>query len=228
MSGPLFAYPPSARLERLLPKSRLLAQAPNRRGLKERLSQQVEEIVWAYTLSPGSLNLPASPDVAEVQVFRLRLKPGQPRPEHARPDTALLHAIDQAIPSPLLFELQGDAGLCTAAAYKRPSEADASRWVLGETLFGDWLPADSPRQALPVALDMAGLYRALLRALIPLPARAGESLRTQLERLSQLRQVERECQRLAAQMAAEPQFNRKLDLNRRLRVCQDTLEQLRR
>lgn len=228
MSAPLFAYPPSTRLERVVPKAKLLAQAPNRRGLKERLSQQVEEIVWAHTLSPASLNLPATPEVAEVQVFRLRLKPGRAQPDPARPEPALLRAIDQAIPSPLLFELHGDAGVCTAAAYKRPSEADASRWVLGDTLFGDWLPADSPRQALPVALDMAGLYRALLRALIPLPARAGESLRAQLERLGQLRQAERECQRLAAQMAAEPQFNRKVDLNRRLRVCQDTLEQLRR
>lgn len=223
MTAPLFAYPPSARLERVVPKAKLLAQAPNRRGLKERLSQQVEEIVWAYTLSPASLNLPATAEVAEVQVFRLRLKRGQ-----RQPDLGLLRAIDQAIPSPLLFELHGDAGVCTAAAYKRPSEADASRWVLGDTLFGDWLPADSPRQALPVALDMAGLYRALLRALIPLPARAGEGLRAQLERLAQLRSAERECQRLAAQLAAEPQFNRRVDLNRRLRACQDSLEQLRR
>jgi hypothetical protein len=222
MSVVLYAYPAPARVDQPLPKTRLLAQMPSRRGLKERLGRQIEEALWAFKLSPESLNLPASDELAEVQVFRLRLKAGQ-----LRADPVLLRAIDQAIPSPLLFELQGDAGLCTVAAYKRVNEADNRRWVLGDYLIGDWMPADSPRQPLPVALDMASLYRELLRPLIPLPPRAGEGVRAQLERLAQLRVAERDCQRLAARLAREPQFNRKVELNRRLRECQNTVEQLR-
>jgi hypothetical protein len=223
MSAVLYAFPVSAQIDQPLPKARLLAHAPSRRGLKERLSRHIEEAVWACKLAPESLNLPASADVAEVQVFRLRLKSGQ-----LRIDPVLLRAIDQAIPSPLLFELQGDAGLCTAAAYKRANEADHRRWVLGDYLIGDWMPLDSARQPLPVALDMASLYRQLLRPLIPLPPRAGEGVRAQLERLAQLRAAERDCQRLAARLTREPQFNRKVELNRRLRECQATMEQLRR
>lgn len=223
MSAVLYAFPVSAQIDQPLPKARLLAHAPSRRGLKERLSRHIEEATWAYKLAPESLNLPASADVAEVQVFRLRLKSGQ-----LRADPVLLRAIDQAIPSPLLFELQGDAGRCTVAAYKRINEADSRRWVLGDYLIGDWMPVDSARQPLPVALDMASLYRQLLRPLIPLPPRAGEGVRAQLERLAQLRMAERDCQRLAARLTREPQFNRKVELNRRLRECQDTMEQLRR
>lgn len=219
---PLFAYPPQSAKGQPLPKARLLAQAPKQRGLKARLSEQVDSLTWAWVLAPQSLGLAATAEVAEIQVFRLRLKPGIPGP-----DPHLVRAIDQSIPSPILFEVEGEAGLCTLAAYKRPNEADPARWVLGELLAGPWLPADAVRQPLPVALDMGGLYRSLLRALIPLPARPGEGLRAQLDRLAQVRQAERDCQRLAAQLAAETHFKRKVELNRHLRERRTTLEQLR-
>lgn len=56
-----------------------------------------------------------------------------------------------------------------------------------------------------------------MRSLIPLPARNGECLRDQLDRLVQVRAAERECARLEAAMAREKQFNRKMEINRRLR-----------
>ena len=54
------------------------------------------------------------------------------------------------------------------AAYKRPSEADSAKWVVGDYFATDWQPADSERSPLPVSLDLAGLYEQLLRRLMPL------------------------------------------------------------
>lgn len=209
--GVLFDYPERAAVGNTIPKAQIVARARTR-GLRDRLSAQVADIRWAYKLAGVSLNLAASAELAEFQVFRVTLKPGIQT--IAEP---LLRAIDQAVPSPILFEVVGDSGICTAAAYKRPNEADASKEVLGEYLWGDWLRRDAPRQPLPVALDVAGLYRELLRTLIPLPARAGESLRDQLDRLAQVRTAERECASLEALLAREKQFNRKVEVNRALR-----------
>ncbi|MEZ5439878.1 MAG: DUF4391 domain-containing protein [Lysobacterales bacterium] len=222
MSTPMFDWPASTRVDQAVPKARVLSYAPQRRGLKDRLSQQLDGLTWSCKLSPETINLPASTDVAELQVFTLQLKAGI-----TRADPLLLRAIDQAIPSPLLFEVRSAKGICIAAAHKRPSEADASRWVLGEHMVSEWLPLDTPRQPLPVALDLGGLYRALLRALIPIPARAGEGLRAQLERLALLRVAERDCMRLSKQLSREAQFNRKVALNQRLRERQEELERLR-
>jgi hypothetical protein len=222
MSGCLFQYPPRAAVGRLLPKARVLAHARSKRGLKDRLSTEVEEIIWAFKLARDTVNLAASADVVEVQVFTVRLKPGV-----ATASETLLRALDQAIPSPIVFELEADRGLCTVAAYKRPGEADPARIVLGDYLYGGWLRSDARRQPLPVALDMTGLYRELLRALIPLPARRGEGLRAHLERLARVRQAERECERLAVRLAAEEQFNRKVEINRALREAQQHLGSLR-
>ena len=140
---------------------------------------------------------------------------------------SVLRAMDQAIPSPILFEIQGESGIRVAAAYKRPNEADAGKCVLGDYLRGDWQSADTPRQPLPVALDMTGLYRELLRGLIPLPPRAGEGLRQQLERLSAERAAARECRRLENQLNGEGQFNRKVEFNRLLCEARRVLQEAR-
>lgn len=222
MISALFQYPDRAAFDKDVPKARVLAGAKTLRGLRERLSAELASIVWACKLAPISLNLPAGHEVAEIQIFRLRLKPGV-----AEVSDVVLRAMDQAIPSPILFEIHGDSGIRVAAAYKRPSEADAGKRVLGDYLRSDWLPTDTPRQPLPVALNMAGLYRELLRALIPLPPRAGESLREQLQRLSAERVAERECLRLENQLNGENQFNRKVELNRLLREARGVLKQAR-
>lgn len=217
----LFDYPERAAVGTSIPKAQIVARTRTR-GLRDRLGAQVAEIRWAYKLARISLNLAASAELSEFQVFRLTLKPGIKT--IAAP---LLRAIDQAVPSPVVFEVISDSGVCTVSAYKRTNEADASKQVLGEYLWGDWLPCDAPRQPLPVALDVMGLYRELLRTLIPLPAHAGESLRDQLDRLAQVRSAERECVRLEAQLAREKQFNRKVEINRRLREAKLVLHAAR-
>lgn len=221
MTAVLFDYPARAAFGKTIPKARIIEHT-NARGLRDRLSRELADIRWAFKLAPTSLNLPASDSVPEVQVFRLVLKPGL---ENA--GEATLRAIDQAIPSPILFEVEAADRLRTVAAYKRPNEADASKSVLGEYLWGDWMPAYAARQPLPGALNMAGLYRELLRALIGSPARAGESLRDQLDRLAQVRTAERECARLEALLAREKQFNRKVDIYRALREVTGHLQALR-
>lgn len=222
MNGVLFQYPDRVMYGKDVPKARILAHTTSRRGLRDRLSAEVGAIVGACKLAPVSLNLPAAGDVAEIQVFRLTLKPGV-----IDVSESVLRAVDQAIPSPILFEIQGEPGVRTVAAYKRLNEADANKWVLSDYLTGDWLPISAPRQPLPIALDMAGLYRELLRTLIPLLPRAGEDLREQLERLAAARAAERECTRLRNQLNGETQFNRKVEINQRLRAARQTLEAVR-
>jgi hypothetical protein len=214
----LFDYPERAAVGNVIPKAQIVARARTR-GLRDRLSAQVREIRWAYKLARVSTNLAASPELPEFQIFCVMLKPGVERIADS-----LLRAIDQAVPSPILFEVRSAAHVCTVAAYKRPSEVDSGKQVLGDYLWGDPLPMDAPRLPLPVALDMPGLYRELLRCLIPLPARPGETLREQLDRLAQVRAAERECARLQAQLAREKQFNRKVEINRALREARHTLE----
>ncbi|MDD5126109.1 DUF4391 domain-containing protein, partial [Methylovulum sp.] len=76
------------------------------------------------------------------------------------------------------------------------------------------------------ALDLAGLYEHLLRQLLPLPAKPGETLKSQVERLQQIRGKQQEGRKMEAKIQIEKQFNRKVELNKQLRQLNQELAEL--
>jgi hypothetical protein len=221
-SHPAFVrYPTQAAFGRTLPKSKLYAHSHAGTRLKNLFVQQVEQIVWQFKLAPETINLPAPPAVPEIQVFRIQLK----KPELS---FDVLRAIDQAVQFPIIFELAHVGRTQVVACHKRPSEADASRWVLSDYFASGWLADRAERGAMPVALHLGGLYEQLLRALLPLPARPHETLAEHVARLDALAAKQREADKTAAKLERERQFNRKVAINADLRRLQTELEALRR
>jgi len=219
MSQALFHYPKQAAFERVLPKSKIYEHSKPTSAVKELFVKQVDKIIWQYKLAPETINLPAKPNVPEIQVFTIALK----TPELSED---VLRCIDQAIPLPIFYQLTFANRIKIKAAYKRPSDADAGKWVTESYFETDWLPSDASRAELPVVLDLAGLYEHLLRPLMSLPPRPGESLKVQVERLSLLRTKQNEYRKLETRLNNEKQFNRKVELNAQLRNLKKQLETL--
>ncbi len=215
----LFSYPGQAEFNRVLPKSKIYEHGKPTRAVRDYFVSQINQIVWQYKLAPETINLPARPSVPEIEIFSIELKTAEVSED-------VLRCIDKAIPLPIFYNLSFDGRIKTVAAYKRPSDADASRWVVGDYFASTWLPAKSKRSELPVALDMAGLYEQMLRRLMPQPARTGETLKDHVERLSQLRRKQMEYTKLEAMLNREKQFNRKVEINHNLRRIQFEIEEL--
>ena len=206
----LFTFPESCAFGKVLPKSKIYEHSGANTRLKDLFVKQVEQVIWQYKLAPETLHLPARPGVPEIQIFSIQLK----TPElHAD----VLRCIDGAIPFPIVFELTFGGKTQVVAAYKRPNEADASRWVLSDYFATDWLPMDGERTAMPVALHLGGLYEQLLHRLIPLSARPQETLAELVARVEQAQAKQRELDKTTAQLAKEKQFNRKVEINAQLR-----------
>ncbi|MCL4759503.1 MAG: DUF4391 domain-containing protein [Rhodocyclaceae bacterium] len=203
----------------MLPKRKIYQHGRIGAALRERFVRQVEQITWQYKLAPETINLPARSGVEEIEVFDIAL-----RTEAL--DEDVLRAIDRSIPLPIVFQLRHGQRARMMAAYKRPSAAQAGKWVIDAYFGGDWLPADAPRRALPVALDLMGLYEQLLRSLLPLGPRPGERLPEQLARLARLRSHQHEHDKLEARLHREKQFNRKVALNAQLRDLKDEIDRL--
>ena len=81
---------------------------------------------------------------------------------------------------------------------------------------------------MPVALDMGALYEQMLRAHISLSARADESLRQQVERICEIRSKKVEARKLQTKLDREKQYNRRVELNARLRDLVRKIEELGR
>ncbi len=217
----LIAYPKQAAFGRVLPKNKLYEHVAANTRLKDLFVRQVEQIVWAFKLAPETIHLPERPGVPEIQVFSIQLK----TPELHRD---VLRSIDGVIAFPIVFELTFDGRTQVIAAYKRPNEADASRWVLTDYFATSWLPVGSERTAMPVALHMGGLYEQLLHRLIPLPARPQETLAALVARVEQAQVKQRELNKATARLEKEKQFNRKVEINATVRQLKSELESLSR
>jgi hypothetical protein len=218
----LFRYPDQAQLKRVVPKARIYDAVGASTALKDRFVKELDQIIWAYKLAPETVRLPATKQVPEIQVFRLTLKTAELHQD-------VLRAIDRAIPFPLIFELRRDCQIQVAAARKRPSEADGAKWVLvGDHLRSAWLPEVAERAALPVSLNLRGLYDQLLTALMPIAPVAEEDIDASLERLEAIKAKEREISQLKSKMKRETQFNIKMTLHGQLQEAQKAFDHLKK
>ena len=215
----LISYPRQAAFGRTLPKNKIYEHSGAKTKLKNLFVDQVEQIVWQFKLAPETINLPAKPGVPEIEVFTIQLKT-------AELNLDVLRCIDRAVQFPIIFELSFKGRTQVIAAYKRPSESDACRWVLSDYFATAWFPSEVERAAMPLAIDLGGLYEQLLYRLIPTSARPQERLADLVGRVELVAAKQREVEKAASKLAKEKQFNRKVEINSDLRNLKNELEQL--
>ena len=223
MTAAFFDYPKAAAFGRVVPKNRIYEHAGASTALRDLFVTQVDQIVWKYKLAPETTNLAATKTVGEIQVFGISLRTG-------KLDDDVLRAIDRAIPFPLIFELRWSGKRKAMAAFKRPSDVDSTKWVVSGYFATDWAPDDAARRPLPVALNLGGLYDALITALMPKAVgqaeQAGEDIQARVARMEAIRTKTREVDRIKARLAREKQFNKRVAINAELRAARQELERL--
>ena len=215
----MFAYPAKAEFNRVLPKVKIYANAKPSKRVKALFVSQVGEIVWQYKLSRDTVNLPPRDGYTEIQVFTISLKEGELAPE-------VLQVIDRAIPYPIFYCLEHGQRLKLVAAYKRPAADGSNKWVTGTYFETGWSDGTEVPLPLPVALDIKALYEQMLLAYVDLPPRPGETLAELVERIAAIHGCRREIQVLEARLRKEKQFNRKVELNTRVRAIRERLQEL--
>lgn len=216
----LYSFPKAAAYGRMVAKGKIYEHATPTKKVKELFITQVEKITWSYKLSPATINLPASASVEEIQVFSVRLRTGDLAHE-------VLQTIDRAIPSPILFELKFNGKTQYVGAFKRPNEADKSKWVVSSYFQSVWMDDEVKRVNLPVVLNMGALYQALLTALSPLKPRKDETLNNLIARVDLLRVKERDAEQFKKRMKIEKQFNRRVEMNQALNELKTEIERLK-
>ncbi|MBX5298109.1 DUF4391 domain-containing protein [Rhizobium sp. NLR12b] len=235
----LYDWPRAAAFGRVIPKNKIYEHTGANTALKDLFVREVDQIVWSHKLAPETVNLAATKQVAEIQVFRVTTRTGAL-------DRDVLRAIDKAIPFPLIFEVVHGNQIKLMATYKRPSGADSARWVVGDYFESDWLSKDAPRAQLPVALDMGALYERLVEPLVAgqtarvapgiaeapqtaYIAAAFEETVSLAERIAQAEAIQRqarEVERIKARLSREKQFNKRVAINAELRAAKQELERL--
>ena len=219
MTGGLFDYPRSAAFGRVLPKNKIYEHAGASASLKQLFVTQVDQIVWRFKLAPETINLAATSAVTEIQIFEISLRTGSP-------DEDILRVIDRAIPFPIIFELTWSGKRRATAAFKRPSEGDVAKCVISEYFSTGWISEGGPRDALPVTIDLGGLYDKLLTAMMPAQVRTDGTIQERVARLEAVRAQTREIERIKVRLNREKQFNKRVEINAELREAKQELERI--
>lgn len=219
MQNLFYIFPAKALVNRPIPKTKFYEHASISRSVKNAFVSQIQQITWAYKLSPETTNLAAVKGLFEIQIFNIQLK-------KLELDNGVLLSIDKSIPHPIFYQLFFENKMRVAMAYKRMNETDDTKWVIEQYLGSEWLTMAEVEQLktpLPIALNLGGLYEQMLKALMPISANEGENIKAQTERLNQIQQKQREIAQLQSKMKHEKQFNRKVELNEVLRKLKQEL-----
>ena len=220
MTG-LFHYPDQARFDRIIPKAKIYEYAKLKPPQRVQFSALVRQIRWAYKLAPETTNLPASGDISEIQIIRIRLT------ERDFPD-GFLRLIDSAIPSAVIFELLYGDQIMVKAAHKQRQIAHAARPLLSGYFSSKWLDADISRLDLPHSLNLAILYDKMLSGLINPDARGndGLSLADKVANREAISAKEAEISKISRKVQSIKQFNKQVAANRALKKAKSDLERL--
>ena len=218
----LYKFPLQAKVDRLIPKNKFYEQGKANTKLEQLFVDQVENIRWAYKLSSSTIHLQDQEDLKEIQIFRVKS-----RVEDL--DVSILSFIDKLILTPIIFEVIYQDKVKVIATYKRLNQADKSKAVIGQYYASGWLDSDD-RIELPIYLKLADLYEHFILQLLPLSSNEDQenndepvSIEDKLQKAQQIESLKKQFDKLKSKLKTEKQFNRKVELNKKINLLSDEI-----
>lgn len=213
-------FPKQAEYGKNIPKSKIYLHSSSNTKIKSYFTKEIDKIIWSYKLSPETINISAKEEVQEIQVFTIYLKTGE---FHAE----VLAAIDKAIPSPIIFRILYEDKIKFVGAYKRPHVLDLKKWIISDYFETPWQSTKNDTMQLPLSLNLKALYHLLLEELIELKRNKDENFSDFTQRISRLKQAEREANLIKSKLNKEKQFNKKIEINNNLNQLKAEIEDLK-
>ncbi|WP_445345644.1 DUF4391 domain-containing protein [Acinetobacter bohemicus] len=223
----LYKFPQQAKVDRLIPKNKFYEQGKANTKIEQLFVNQVENIRWAYKLASSTIHLQDQEDLKEIQIFRVKS-----RVEDL--DVSILSFIDKLILTPIIFEVVYQDKVKVVATYKRLNQADKTKAVIGQYYASEWLE-DHDRVELPLYLKLADLYEHFIAQILPIALSKDQendnesvSIELQLQKSQQLESLQKQLDKLKSKLRNERQFNRKVELNKKVSELESQLAQVRR
>ena len=227
----LLHYPQSTIVNRVVPKTMFYKFMEVNPRMKSRFVNDVVNITWLYKLSAGTLNVTDTDEMKEIEVFVVNLK---------QPDcpTDLFTFIDTNMPHHIVFVMVHDNSAMLLINYKE--------WVVRDHKGANYVKTDDThtkfriRQAfaspwMPMAdLELSVQGQSLPRIYDNFVAQVsgiGEHKAGALEEIvalkAQITKAEAELESLQKKMRKEPQLDRQLAINKRVKAKRQEVNALK-
>ena len=212
----LFNLPLRTKVGRVIPKN-AFDEYTNTKQKKE-FTDYIQRITWTNKLSKDTINLDGR-DVQEIQVFKIELK--------LKTDiTKVLEIINKAIPYHIVFwvEYNNQAYISTAAKHPHPTNDNIS--VIDWTFTSDWFEKNKNSYMLNLTGSLDSVFKDLCVQLTGKADLSEKPMDLILENQQEVDRLQKEIARLEAAISRSKQFNKKVELNLRLRKAEKELREI--
>ena len=177
-------------------------------GLPNRLAGLVKSLVWAFKLSPSTVQLAATESVKEIEVMDLTLKESC---SNLRMLAAVIAALDRLIPNPLIFRVYNEDGTPREVAFNLKTSGGAMAGT--SDVFRLFRTTDE--MALPTGVvNLESFYKNFAASVGGLSAAPNESVRDLEERHYNVESLRCDLHKVEWKLMKETQFDRKYELSK--------------
>ena len=213
-------FPVSTVYGKRVPKKTFADKLKLNSPIRKSIQDDIQTIRWTYTLKEATLNLPAGKDVQEIEVLEMKLK-------HNSINEKVLQQFDRQIPYHLLFVLQYEEKVQAWMSYKEAASANQA-FRVEKYYHTKWMrPEELNFQIEGTNFDE--VYESLARQIAGEKLQSiatGESLKKSIERNEEIIALEKETESLQQKLKKEKQFNRKMEINQKIKQCKNKIEDM--
>ena len=215
----LLHFPTETIVDSVVPKTKFYRFMEVNLRMKSHFVNDVESIRWLYKLSPDTLNVTASEDMKEIEVFVATLK-------EADCPTDLFTFIDTNMPRHLVFILLHDNNCMLLINYKQWKDDTHTAFKITQMFASPWVPTSS----LQLNIEGQSLPR-IYDNFVAQISGIGEHKAGSMEEIVALRQQiakqKAELHKLEKRMRREPQVDVQMEMHQQVKAKRKELQQLR-
>jgi hypothetical protein len=214
----ILGFPERTIVDSVVPKTKFYYFMEVNPRMKTHFVNDVESIRWLYKLSPDTLNVTASPDMIEIEVFVAMLK-------QADCPTDLFTFMDTNMPRHLVFILQYEANSMLLINYKQWKDDTHTQFRITQMFASPWVPTSS----LSLKIDGQSLPR-IYDNFVAQVSGIGEHQAGSMEEIVALQQqiakAQKELETLEKRMRRELQVNLQMEMHKQVKAKRLIIEQL--
>jgi hypothetical protein len=187
--------------------------------MKTHFVNDVESIRWLYKLSPDTLNVTASEDMKEIEVFVATLK-------EADCPTDLFTFIDTHMPRHLVFILLYGTNCMLLINYKQWKDDTYTAFKITQMFASPWVPTSS-LQLIIDGQSLPRIYDNFVAQISGIGNHKAGSMEDIVVLRQQIAKQEAELEKLEKRMRREPQVDVQMEMHKQVRQMRKQLAELK-
>lgn len=200
----MITLPKECIVDKFIPKKTFYEKVNISNLIKQEFVDKVERITWKYKIAESNINVSKTNDVEEIEIFEIILR-------EKYDSKNILKVITKEIPYPILFVV------------KYNDEFQYGIKFEDVIYFSEW---NNEIEFDFIDFNLEKVYENIVKIITNIENNT-ENVQAELEKLEEISKIQNEITKLENQIRKEQQFNKKVELNKKLIIIKNEMEELK-